>query len=442
MLVLVLLLVVWGVASFFAVRSGVQEANARLEPEDRAALAPDEGSMLGNPTVVLLLGTDHSRTVQDRQGARRSDSMMLVRTDPRRGRISYLSIPRDLQVEVPGLGTSKINAASQVGGPALAIRTIRQFTGVKVNHVAVVDFGDFEELVDALGGVTIDVPKPIVSKKFDCPYPTQERCDRWPGWRFAKGEQEMDGRRALIYSRVRVNQLDPSESDITRGERQQAVTQAIAHKVLSPLTMLKLPFIGDDLVAPLSTDLSTWQLTQLAWAKFRGDDDRALHCRLGGEDAGGVLIPTEDNRNVVSMFVGASAPQPPAPGSLFGPGCRSRLEPVGLVGRRGLLLGRGRVARGRRRVARRGRVARRRRVARRGRVGPVLRVLPAPPPVVGRVEAGALVVHRHRVEHALDGARAAGLARLGLRIGHPLEQLERVSVGAAVLVNRHGDRQS
>ena len=285
--------------------------------------------MLANPTVVLLLGTDHSRTVQDRQGARRSDSMMLVRTDPRRGRISYLSIPRDLQVEVPGLGTSKINAASQVGGPALAIRTIRQFTGVKVNHVAVVDFGDFEELVDALGGVTIDVPKPILSKKFDCPYPTQERCDRWPGWRFAKGEQEMNGRRALIYSRVRVNQLDPSESDITRGERQQAVTQAIAHKIVSPLTMVKLPFIGDELVAPLSTDLSTWQLMQLAWAKFRGDDDRALHCRLGGEDAGGVLIPTEDNRNVVSMFLGASAPQPPAPGSLFGPGCRVGANPSG-----------------------------------------------------------------------------------------------------------------
>ena len=66
---------------------------------------------------------------------------------------------------------------------------------------------------------------------------------------------------------------------------------------------------------------------QLAWAKFRGDDDRALHCRLGGEDAGGVLIPTEDNRNVVSMFLGASAPQPPAPGSLFGPGCRIGSSP-------------------------------------------------------------------------------------------------------------------
>jgi hypothetical protein len=86
--------------------------------------------------------------------------------------------------------------------------------------------------------------------------------------------------------------------------------------------MAKMPLVGDDLTAPLSTDLSTWQLTQLAWVKFRGDDDRAIHCRLGGEDAGGILIPTEENRNVVAMFLGASAPQPPPPGSLFAPGCR------------------------------------------------------------------------------------------------------------------------
>jgi LCP family protein required for cell wall assembly len=321
-LVLVLLVVVWGAASFLAVRSGVQGANDRVDAGTRAALAADRGSLLSSPSVVLLLGTDHSKTVQDRQSARRSDSIMLVRTDPGRGRISYLSIPRDLQVEIPGVGTQKINAAAQFGGPALAIRTVRRYTGIRVNHVSVVDFGDFESLVDALGGVTIDVPKPILSKRFDCPYATAERCQQWQGWRFAKGKQTMDGRRALIYSRIRVNQLDPSETDITRGERQQAVTQAIAHEMLSPLTLAKLPFIGDELTAPLSTDLSTWQLTQLAWARFRSGDDRALHCRLGGEDAGGVLIPTEENRNVVAMFLGASAPQPPAPGSLFAPGCR------------------------------------------------------------------------------------------------------------------------
>ena len=65
------------------------------------------------------------------------------------------------------------------------------------------------------------MPKPILSNSFDCPYATAARCEAWPGWRFGKGKQTMDGRRALIYSRIRENRLDPSESDITRGERQQ-----------------------------------------------------------------------------------------------------------------------------------------------------------------------------------------------------------------------------
>jgi LCP family protein required for cell wall assembly len=318
---LVVLLLVWGLGSLLAVRKGVRQANERLDDGVRATLTADESSLLAKPTTILLLGTDHSQTIQDRQAARRSDSIMLVRTDPRRGRLAYLSIPRDLLVDIPGGGRQKINAAAQIGGPPLTIRTIRAYTGLTVNHVAVVDFGDFQELVDALGGITIDVPRPIVSDRFDCPYATDERCREWQGWRFAKGEQRMDGRRALIYSRIRVNRLDPSESDITRGERQQVVTQAIMQRLLSPRTLVRLPFVGDDLTAPLATDLSTWQLTQLAWRKFRANDARSLHCRLGGSDVGGALDPSEDNRNVVAMFLGVSAPQPPAPGSPFAPGC-------------------------------------------------------------------------------------------------------------------------
>ena len=84
---------------------------------------------------------------------------MLLRTDPSRGRLAYLSIPRDLQVEVPGYGLAKINAASQVGGPALALRTVKDLTGLPVNHVAFVDFARFAELIDAVGGIDIVVPR-------------------------------------------------------------------------------------------------------------------------------------------------------------------------------------------------------------------------------------------------------------------------------------------
>lgn len=324
-LLLFLLLVVWAVASWLAFDRGVDEANRSLSPRARAALVPHEGLLLSRPTTTLLIGTDHADRA-DRADANRSDSIMLVRTDPDKHRISYLSIPRDLRVDIPGHGTGKINGAFALGGPALAMRTITAVTGIQINHIALVDFNSFRDLIDELGGVTVDVPAPIVSNRFDCPFPSDTQCQRWQGWRFAKGKQTMDGRRALIYSRIRENRLDPAENDLTRGERQQAVVQAIGDKLTGPGTFLKLPFVGDDLVKPLATDLTSGQFLQLAWLKVRSPEDRTLHCRLGGSASfvGGesFIIGTEENRNVISMFLGRAAAQPPLPGSgPFGPGC-------------------------------------------------------------------------------------------------------------------------
>jgi LCP family protein required for cell wall assembly len=318
----VLVLGLWAVLSTLAVRSGVTAANDRLENGVRATLAPEDGLLLSHPTTILLLGTDHA-TNEARSGLRHSDSILLVRTEPKFNRISYLSIPRDLLVDIPGFGRDRVNTAYQVGGAPLALRTIRAYTGIPINHVAIVDFARFEKLIDELGGITIDVPKPIVSKPFDCPY-TADRCARWEGWRFARGEQTMDGRRALVYARIRVNKLDPAENDITRGGRQQEVLQAIASKLTSPGTLARMPFLGDEVLRPLATDISTWEFAQLGWRKFRAD--KALRCRLGGDDlnVGGraVLSPVEENRNAVAMFMGTSAPQPPPPGAgPFAPGC-------------------------------------------------------------------------------------------------------------------------
>ena len=325
LLVLSLLGIVWAAMSFFAFRSGVRDANNRLDPNTRLALTDQGGLLMSHPTTILLLGTDHNKT-GGREGDRHADSIMLVRTDPEHHRLAFLSIPRDLRVSIPGYSEQKINAAYQIGGPALAIKAIRGFTGLDVNHVIVVDFADFKDLIDALGGVDVTVPAAIVSNRFDCPYATQQRCQAWQGWRFPKGTQHMSGQRALVYSRIRENRLDASDSDVTRAERQQRVLQAIASKLTSPGTLVKLPFMGRDLATPLSTDLSAGQLAQLGWAKFRAPSGRALHCRLGGtlgsSALGSTIDPTEDNRNVIAMVLGQSAPQPPAPGSgPYGPGC-------------------------------------------------------------------------------------------------------------------------
>jgi LCP family protein required for cell wall assembly len=314
-LILVLVLV-WALASYFQFRDGVSAANKRLDRKVSQVLDPQQGGA----SNILLLGTDHAQ-LAGRESANRTDSITLVRSDPGHHRIVYLSIPRDLRVEIPGYGTSKINAAMQVGGAALAVRTVRDLTGLPVNHVILVDFSQFESLIDKLGGVDIDVPGPIVSK-FDCPYPTAERCARWDGWRFAKGKQHMDGRRALIYSRVRKNKLNPADTDFSRAERNQQVLQAVAGKLTSFGTLVKLPFIGDDLLAPIATDLSSHAFISLGWTKFRSNSGRTLHCRLGGEPSGGEIIPQEENRNVIAMVTGDSAPQPPTPGSgAYGPGC-------------------------------------------------------------------------------------------------------------------------
>jgi LCP family protein required for cell wall assembly len=317
----VVLLVLWGIGSYLAFGGGVADANKRLPPAAAAALTKQSGLLLSQETNILLLGTDHAR-VSGREGDQHSDSIMIIHTDPDRHRIVFLSLPRDLLVQIPGYGDQKINAAYQMGGPSLAIRTIHEFTGIEIDHVAIVDFANFRDMIDALGGVDVDNPRPIRSNRFDCPFKTQAQCESWQGWNFKKGTIHLSGHKALIYSRIRENQLDASESDVTRGQRQQAVMQAVMSKLTSPATALKMPFMGGKLMKPIATDLTAGQFVQIGWLKIRG---HVLRCRLGGDpestSAGLVLSPNERNREVLAMVFGQSAPQPPPPGQPFEGGC-------------------------------------------------------------------------------------------------------------------------
>ncbi len=331
---LFVLFVVWSVAGYLSVASGVSAANARLPKGVRTVLAPDSGLIYSNPTNILLIGTDHAtgKGSQGRSVDQHSDSMTLLHTDPGRGRLVYMSIPRDLQVPIPGYGTQKLNAAMQLGGPKLAIKTIDKVLlgQLRINHVVFVDFNQFVNLIDAVGGITVDVPENILSNKFDCPYPAK-RCATWQGWRFRKGPTHMSGHEALIFSRIRENHwpgnpLDGAFTDFTRQHDQQLVEQATLSKLSSPSLFFSLPFTGSSLLAPISTDLSTWQLMQLAWVKFRSSTGNDLHCRLGGtsEQIGGQDVIVENGGQIASVIdqvLGRSAPQPPAPGNLYAPGC-------------------------------------------------------------------------------------------------------------------------
>ena len=304
-LALILLLVGWTVAGYLSVRSGMEKANARLGEGAKAQLAPDDGWMLSSPSVTLVVGVEHSRNAARRTNL--ADSIMLMRTDPELHRVTYLSIPRDLEVDVPGYGHEKINTTTAFanGSPQLTIRTIRESLGIEVNHVIKLDFPSFRGVIDALGGIEIDVPKPAVTK-IECPYASPARCDRWGGWRYGRGRQHMNGRRALIYSRIRTNLLDPRETDLNRVARQQQVLQATLDKMVSFRTYLKLPFIGDELVSPLATDLTTNELFQLSWVRYRAGHGRTIYCRLGITGDG------DYNATVLLMFAGRSAIQRPS----------------------------------------------------------------------------------------------------------------------------------
>jgi LCP family protein required for cell wall assembly len=301
----------------------MKAANDRVPDGVVSQLRKQDGLLMSKPTTLLVMGTDGS-AVGGRQGDNRSDSIMLVHTDPDKHRFMYLSIPRDLQVEIPGYGTAKINAAFQSGGPALALRTVKALTGLPVNHVVFVDFDRFRELIDSVGGIDLDVAKAIQSSPFDCPYKAKQ-CATWKGWRFEKGRQHMDGRRALVYARIRKNVLDPAETDFTRSRRQQQVIEATIRKVTTFRTAVRFPWIGSDIVTPLATDLDTQQALSLGWASFRADPKNALHCRLGGEAAtvGGesVILGSEDNVSVIAMFKGEALPIPPPKGFPYAPGC-------------------------------------------------------------------------------------------------------------------------
>lgn len=213
----------------------------------------------------------------------------------------------------------------QVGGPKLALQTLDALLGqgLPINHVVIVDFNQFEKLIDAVGGITVDVPENILSNRFDCPYKSQQRCLEWKGWRFDKGPMHMTGHQALIFSRVRENQLDGSFTDFNRQRDQQLVEQATLSKLSSPSLFFSLPFRGSSLLEPIATDLSTWQLMQLAWVKFRSGS--TIHCRLGGtsltNSLGDVVIGSPENRTVIDEVLGQSALQAPPKGQPYAPGC-------------------------------------------------------------------------------------------------------------------------
>ncbi len=201
----------------------------------RALPTPDSSepppALLQQPFTILVIGVD-VREDAEKEGVR-SDTLIVARVDPQEKWVSMLSIPRDTVVDIPSdkCATQKINAAYSCGyanpdlyeqvndprdsGAALAADTVEDYLGITIDHTMQVDFNGFQQLVDALGGVTVDVPRAIL----DPEYPTEN--NGYMRLYYPAGLQRMNGEQALRYARTR-----HVDNDFGRAQRQQQVVQA------------------------------------------------------------------------------------------------------------------------------------------------------------------------------------------------------------------------
>jgi LCP family protein required for cell wall assembly len=227
---LVVLLVLGGggaVGASLYARS-IDKSVERIEAFDKVPEQerPQKAKVAGDAMNFLMLGSD----TRDPSGAgrSRSDTIIVLHLPKDRSGAQLISIPRDTWVHVPksedgrhGGVDAKINAAFAWGGPALTVRTVEAYTGVRIDHVVMVDFAGFQEIVDALGGVSIDVEKSFTSTHSLNPNSIR---------RFDKGPQLMDGAAALDYARERYAFAD---GDFARIRHQQQVIKAILNKASS-----------------------------------------------------------------------------------------------------------------------------------------------------------------------------------------------------------------
>ncbi|MGK4581139.1 LCP family protein [Kitasatospora sp. HPMI-4] len=252
-------------------------------------------------TTFLLVGLDARSDVPTtgaeakgpawKVGAARSDTMMLMHIAADRRSVSVVSIARDTWVDIPGHGQAKINAAYSWGGPALMIQTVQNLTGIRIDHIGVIDWDGFRSLTDAVGGVDITIPKTIEAVG---------GARHWDA-----GTQHMDGDTALQYVRERHGLPN---GDLDRTKRQQNFLRALMKQTLSSGTLSSpsrlgglLKSVGD--VVSVDDKLSNSDLYDLAWSmrNLRVGDVSFMNAPFGG-------FETVNGQAAVKLDQNAAAP--------------------------------------------------------------------------------------------------------------------------------------
>ena len=212
-------------------------------------------------TNIVVMGVDERD-----EDAGRSDTLFVVMLDPKSNNISLLSIPRDTMVRIPERGWDKVNHAFAFGGHKLTQQTVEEFLGIQINNYVVIDFKGFKGLVDAIGGIDINVEKDMY---YEDPYDNLVIDLR-------RGRQHLDGAKAIQYVRYR-----DEEGDIGRIKRQQHFMAAIYEKITSTEILTKVPGLVKELVTMIKTDIPITDMIKLAKAMNKTmKDEKGLNMAM------------------------------------------------------------------------------------------------------------------------------------------------------------------
>src|SRR3954447_16412894 len=329
----------WILISFVAFGVSAQIQSFKLSGEAGKALHGNP-FLLPSAQTILVLGTDarppdtkgtgapsqrcfeqqaHGDKPHDgcEQGQFRADTLMLIRAGG--GAFRKLSIPRDSYAEIPGQSPTKINAAFAFGGAKAQIEAVENFLDIEVDHVAIVDFTGFEDLIDAVGGVKVDVPHKLCADISGGAGGGQGGVSL----RLHKGENTLDGEKALAYSRVR----EPSEcpgpgksayslgyNDFQRAQAQQRVINGVKDRLTDPLRLpynfIHGPMIGWDAPKAFVSDMGFLTMPQLVLSAAIGGSGKTdvlcaganSGCSLDGPE-GSVEVPQATRQRAVKRLL-------------------------------------------------------------------------------------------------------------------------------------------
>lgn len=279
LLAVVLLLTAGGIVTLLSLQSHLAGQVDRIDGVfDGLDNRPERaGGAAAKSMNILVMGTDRRSGQQTTgsaataaewvPGAQRTDTIMVLHINAARDDATLISIPRDSWVNVPGHGFNKVNAAFSLAGPSLAVETIENLTGVRIDHLAVIDWEGFRALIDSVGGVTVTVPR------------TVEDTHNHVVW--TKGKHQLNGQQALTYSRQRYGL---TMGDIDRVKRQQAVLRSLMRASTSTIGSAN-PAAVYDLLDVLTQNISVdseWEV----------GDMRSLLLDMRGVRAGDVNFLT------------------------------------------------------------------------------------------------------------------------------------------------------